>query len=384
MGFMKKYLAIFFQLIIDELLMYPKRILTLMALLALVACGMGDQSDPGTSLEDGQAYPSSVSQASATPQSDWYQVYFTDPDAPYAGTLRGGPDEALAEAIRQARLSVDVAMDSLDLWSVRDALIAAHRQGAEVRVVVESDNKDSDEVQDLLEAGIPLVDDLSTGLMHNKFAIIDRLEVWTGSMNFTINGAYRSDNNLIQVRSSQLAQNYLVEFEEMFLDHQFGSASPANTPNPFLNVEGTEIELYFSPDDGTIERLIELVQDAQDEILFMAFSFTDDDLAQAILNRAGEGIVVAGVFDKSQALSNAGGEYTRLMENGIAVRLDGNRYGMHHKVIIIDKRIVVTGSYNFSSNARTRNDENTLILHSSEIAEIYVEEFDRVWEIAEN
>jgi phosphatidylserine/phosphatidylglycerophosphate/cardiolipin synthase-like enzyme len=57
---------------------------------------------------------------------------------------------------------------------------------------------------------------------------------------------------------------------------------------------------------------------------------------------------------------------------------------MHHKVIIIDKRIVVTGSYNFSSNARTRNDENTLILHSSEIAEIYVEEFDRVWEIAEN
>jgi phosphatidylserine/phosphatidylglycerophosphate/cardiolipin synthase-like enzyme len=250
-------------------------------------------------------------------------------------------------------------------------------------VVVESDNLDSAEVQDLLEAGIPLVDDRSTGLMHNKFVIIDRQEVWSGSMNLTINGAYRSDNNLIRIRSAKLAQNYLVEFEEMFFDHQFGSASPANTPNPFLNVDGTRLEVYFSPDDGTIERLLELVQDAQDEILFMAFSFTDDDLAQAILNRAGEGIVVAGVFDKSQALSNTGGEYTHLLENGIDVRLDGNRYGMHHKVIIIDERIVVTGSYNFSNNAKTRNDENTLVIHDPEMAEFYREEFARVWGIAQ-
>ena len=202
-------------------------------------------------------------------------------------------------------------------------------------------------------------------------------------MNLTLNGAYRSDNNLVRVRSSNLAQNYLVEFEEMFLDHQFGSASPANTPNPFLNVEGTEIELYFSPDDGTIERLIELVQDAQEEILFMAFSFTDDDLAQAILDRASEGVVIAGVLDKSQALSNTGGEYTHLLENGINVRLDDNQHGMHHKVIIIDERIVVTGSYNFSNNAKTRNDENTLIIHSPQISTLYRDEFARVWGIAQ-
>jgi phosphatidylserine/phosphatidylglycerophosphate/cardiolipin synthase-like enzyme len=202
-------------------------------------------------------------------------------------------------------------------------------------------------------------------------------------MNLTLNGAYRSDNNLIQIRSAKLAHNYLVEFEEMFLDHQFGSASPANTPHPILNVGGTQLEVFFSPDDGTIERLIELIQDALDEILFMAFSFTDDDLAQAILDHASEGVVVGGVLDKSQALSNTGGEYTHLLENGIDVRLDGNQYGMHHKVIIIDKRIVVTGSYNFSNNARTRNDENTLIIHSPQISTLYRDEFERVWEIAQ-
>jgi len=202
-------------------------------------------------------------------------------------------------------------------------------------------------------------------------------------MNFTLIGSYPNDNNLIQVRSSQLVQNYLFEFGEMFLDHQFGSASPANTPNPILNVDGTQLEVFFSPDDGTIKRLIELVQDAKDEILFMAFSFTDDDLAQVILDRATEGVIVAGVLDKSQALSNTGGEYTHLLENGIDVRLDGNQYGMHHKVIIIDKRIVVTGSYNFSNNARTRNDENTLIIHSPQISRLYRDEFIRVWGIAQ-
>ena len=83
-------------------------------------------------------------------------------------------------------------------------------------------------------------------------------------------------------------------------------------------------------------------------------------------------------------MSNTGGDYQHLLENGIDVRLDGNPKSMHHKVIIIDGRIVATGSYNFSKSARTRNDENTLILHDSKIADVFLDEFERVWELAEN
>ena len=114
-------------------------------------------------------------------------------------------------------------------------------------------------------------------------------------------------------------------------------------------------------------------------MLFMAYSFTDDDLAQAMLDRSEEGVLVRGVFDESQAKSNLGGEYEHLLEQGVEVRLDGNRRGMHHKVILIDDQILVTGSYNFSNNAKTRNDENTLIVHSVEVAALYREEFERVW-----
>ena len=79
--------------------------------------------------------------------NNWYSIYFTDPDSPTARTYRGGPDAALADAIDQARLSVDVAVHDLNLWSVRNALIDAHQRGVSVRVVTESDNLDRTELQ---------------------------------------------------------------------------------------------------------------------------------------------------------------------------------------------------------------------------------------------
>jgi phosphatidylserine/phosphatidylglycerophosphate/cardiolipin synthase-like enzyme len=297
--------------------------------------------------------------------------------------LRGGPDAALAAAIAQARLGVDIAMDTLDLWSLRDALIDAKRRGVTVRVVVESDNLDEAEIQDLVRAGIPVLGDRREGLMHNKFVVTDRMEVWTGSMNFTLSGAYRADNNLIRLRSAQLAENYLVEFEEMFVEDRFGPGSPANTPYSRLEVGGTPVEVYFSPDDGVSERLVEAVQGAQESIHFMAYSFTSDEIAEAILARAATGVEVAGVFDESQAGQNQGSEFQRLRDAGLEVRLDGNPHSMHHKVIVLDGQSVVTGSYNFSNNAETRNDENLLVIESPEIASQYEAEFRRVFEMAQ-
>jgi phosphatidylserine/phosphatidylglycerophosphate/cardiolipin synthase-like enzyme len=58
--------------------------------------------------------------------------------------------------------------------------------------------------------------------------------------------------------------------------------------------------------------------------------------------------------------------------------VEGNPDRMHHKVIIIDKRVVITGSYNFSASAETRNNENTLIIHSPEVASQYLMDFERV------
>jgi phosphatidylserine/phosphatidylglycerophosphate/cardiolipin synthase-like enzyme len=315
----------------------------------------------------------------ASRPADWYSVYFTEPDSPTAGSFRGGPDSALAIAIRNARLSVDMAVYHLNLWSIRDALIAAHQAGVAVRVVAESDNMDEVEISELQQAGIEVLGDRRESFMHQKFVIIDRYEVWTGSMNFTINGAYRNNNNLIRIRSSQLAENFTAEFEEMFLQDMFGDDVVFNTPHPQLILNGTKIETYFSPDDRAETRVLTYIQNAEESIDFMVYSFTSDKIAEALLAKANQGVAIRGVFEEGQYYTNMGGEFDTLLAAGLDVHLDGNRSNMHHKVMLIDREILITGSYNFSRNAEMYNDENILIIIDPVIANLYAQEFERVY-----
>lgn len=315
--------------------------------------------------------------------ADWYEIYFSDPYSPAAATYRGGPDAELARAIGRARLSVDLAIYELNLWSVRDALLDAHQRGLQVRVVTDSSSLDSEELQALKEAGIPVLGDRRESLMHNKFLVIDRREVWTGSMNFTTSDGYHNHNNLVRLRSDKAAQDYTAEFEEMFVDDLFGQDVRANTPYPAFEENGVPLEVLFSPDDGVSRRLTGLIAEARQSIEFLAFSFTSDELTQAILQRSADGVNVRGVMDEGQVRSNINTQFDVFRRAGVDVRLDANPDKMHHKVFIIDNQIVVTGSYNFSASAETRNDENLLILYNQDIAEQYLDEFQRIFQAAE-
>jgi phosphatidylserine/phosphatidylglycerophosphate/cardiolipin synthase-like enzyme len=309
----------------------------------------------------------------------WFRIYFTDPAAPKAADYEGGPDEILADAIDQARLSVDVAAYNFNLWSIRDALIHAHQRGVVVRMVVESDNMEDREVQQIKDAGIPVIGDQQENLMHNKFVVIDRADVWTGSMNFSVGGAYKDNNNLIHLHSIQAAEDYTTEFEEMFISRLFGQDAFADTPFPKLSIKGETVEVYFSPDDHVADRIVELLVSAHESIYFMAYNFTSDDIGNAIRQQAQAGLNVVGLMDEDQVKSSQGSEYDAFMQAGLNVRVDGNPEGlMHHKVIIIDEKIVITGSYNFTASAEEDNDENVVILFSPAAAETYMGEFWRI------
>jgi phosphatidylserine/phosphatidylglycerophosphate/cardiolipin synthase-like enzyme len=313
----------------------------------------------------------------STPTTSWYSLYFTDPGA--SDYFEGGPDEALAAAIDQARLSVDVAVYDLNLSTIRDALLHAVQRGVTVRMVMESDNMDDEAVRALQDADIPILGDRREGLMHNKFAVIDRLEVWTGSMNYTSNDAYRNNNNLIRLRSTKIAENYTTEFNEMFDEDLFGPDKRANTPYPKVTISGTPVETYFSPDDGLERHLVDLVDGAQQSICFLAFSFTSNGLSDALQAAYKDGVQISGVFEESQYKSNgASSEYDTLRSAGLDIWLDANPRNMHDKVFVIDQQVVWTGSYNFSSSAEKKNDENAIVIHNSEIAAQYQTECEKV------
>ncbi len=314
-------------------------------------------------------------------EDTWYSLYFSDPASPSAESLRGGPDANLADALDAARYSIDVAVYRLDLWSIRDALKRAHRRGVSVRVVTESNHASEPEIESLRTAGIPVQSDQREHLMHHKFVVIDRLEVWTGSMNFTMNGAYRNDNNLLRIRSHRVAEDYTREFEEMFVEDRYGALSLADTPYPAVRIDGTLVEVYFSPDDHVADHLILQIKEADRSIDFLAFTLTHDAIAEALLARAALGVSVRGVVEAGQA-SAAGGDTTRLREAGLDVRLDTSPGLMHHKVMIIDGETVVTGSFNFTRTAEQDNDENVLIVHDVDLTHQFLIEFERIFEMA--
>ena len=346
----------------------------LLLVLSALACSLSTAVDSPALTE--------TAAAGETAEAGWYSVYFSQPGSPQAQNQRGGPDAALADAIDRARLSVDVAMYDLNLWSIRDALIDAHQRGVMVHLVTESDNLERNEIQELIDAGVPVLGDRRQGLMHNKFIVIDRYEVWTGSMNMTLNGAYHNNENLIRIQSSRLAEDYLTEFDEMFFDDLFGDASPANTPYPSLDINGTSVEVYFSPDDGVQAHVVEQISRAQHSVYFLTFSLTSNPLRDALIDAQERGLHVAGVIESAQS-SNDGCDYQALLQAGVGVRLDSNPKSMHHKVFIIDGMIVITGSYNYSSSAENRNDENLIILHNTDIAQLYWQEFDKIYQTAQ-
>lgn len=316
-------------------------------------------------------------------EGDPISVYFTNPASPLAAQARGGPDEALAAAIDAAQVSIDMAMFNLGLPSIRDALLNAYQRGVQVRLVVDSETYEDDVASRLRQAGIPVIGDQREELMHNKFTILDGQEVWTGSLNLSTGGTYSDYNNLVRIRSTRLAQDYTAEFEEMFLDRQFGSNSPANTKYARITLDSRTLEVYFLPEDDVENRLLELVGSAQQSVDFLAYSLTLDYLGRTLIELETNGVSVRGVMDADQAASNQGGEYETLTKAGLDVRLDPFDGLMHHKVIIIDGKTVVFGSANFTRSGLFSNDENLIILKDPTTAGLFETEFERIYGLSQ-
>jgi phosphatidylserine/phosphatidylglycerophosphate/cardiolipin synthase-like enzyme len=182
---------------------------------------------------------------------------------------------------------------------------------------------------------------------------------------------------MIIIHSRELAENYTAQFEKMFVQQQFGPARERGIPHPVLTIGGAPVENYFAPEDRVAGRLIDKVRRAEKSIYFLAFSFTHDGLGEAIRERASAGVTVGGVFETTGS-KREDSEYGRMKSAGLNVHTDGNPYNMHHKVLILDERTVVLGSFNFSASADRSNDENVLIIEDAELARAFKEEYDRV------
>ena len=317
-------------------------------------------------------------------RAPWLELYFIDPTSPFAQREVGSVDDLVSASIIAARQSVDVALRELSLESITKALITVTRRGVPVRVVTDTDSLTGrSNFQALIDAGILVVDDQQPGIMNDKFIVVDHSQVWTGSVDYNVSGVFREYNTVVRISSPEIAADYTKEFDEMFVNNQFGRLVVPETPYSSVTLQGTQVDVLFSPDDLVVDRLSMLLGEAQQSIYFLAYSFGSNDLGNIIREKAAQGVVVGGVLESDQVSSeqanpNQVEELRLFRQAGLDLRLDGNAEIMNHKIMIIDGRIVVMGSYDFTNRAETENDENVLIIYNEKIAQKFMEEFQRV------
>jgi phosphatidylserine/phosphatidylglycerophosphate/cardiolipin synthase-like enzyme len=312
----------------------------------------------------------------------FWEVLFSAPTGSNRlDTYNGGLDTQLAADIDAAERTIDFVAYEFNLPLVTQALLNARARGVVIRVVTDDDAGFDDAqttLRQLVEARIPVVIDARSALMHNKFVIIDSSTVWTGSWNYTINDTYRNNNNAIILRSRAVVENFQAEFNEMFDQRLFGPSSPARTPRPDIRQDGVPILTYFAPEDDVLGAILNAINSSRSSIRFLTFSFTVDEIAQSMLQRAANGVTIQGIFETTGSETQFS-ELRPLYCAGVDARQDGNIYRLHHKVFIIDDQTVITGSFNISQNAVTANDENLLIITDRDLAAEFIAEFDRRW-----
>jgi phosphatidylserine/phosphatidylglycerophosphate/cardiolipin synthase-like enzyme len=150
------------------------------------------------------------------------------------------------------------------------------------------------------------------------------------------------------------------------------------------------VQACFSPEKKCADYIIKEIGRSQKEIFAAVYAFTSDDIAQALINARKRGVAVQVVVDREFDRENERSKASLLQRQGVALRRQAGAGGgraekgagiMHQKFAVIDRRVVFTGSYNWTLAAEKFNHENLLYFRDAgPLAEEYRREFLRLWE----
>lgn len=137
-----------------------------------------------------------------------------------------------------------------------------------------------------------------------------------------------------------------------------------------LMINNAPVKVLFNPGGRCTEAIIEEINSAEKEILVQAYSFTARPIAKALVEAHKRGVDVHVIIDERKSKTR-GSQATFLANQSIPTYIDGEHPRAHNKVIIIDGKTVITGSFDFTIQAET-NAENLLIIKCSKLAKLYI------------
>ncbi len=291
--------------------------------------------------------------------------------------------DILNKSFSLAKSEIKCAFYELDEINLANTILKKSND-IDVELIIDDNYLEEDNILLLDDSNVKIYSDMNRGTrynnyMHNKFCIIDDKILITGSTNPTTNGFYKNNNNIIKIESTYLAANYENEFDQL-ASNVYGEKKQSvlefnNLSLKFVDEE-YNISSYMCPQDSCSEKIVNILDKAESEILFATFAITHDDIKDKLIEKSEIGIKIEGLIEKRNF--NLKGSDVKEMLNYFVIYNDTNKNNMHHKFFVIDERYVISGSMNPSGSGDDYNDENILIIENSRIAKLYKQEFLRL------
>lgn len=281
-----------------------------------------------------------------------------------------------------------------------------------------------DAIAILKNSEVPYLDDMAdgtkgSGLMHHKFIVIDDKVVLTSSANYTMSDIHGdfinpnssgNANNLLRIENAEVAKLFTEEFNLMWGDGPGGTANSLfGSKKPYRKVKyvlvgDAQVRIKFSPDlrslpfEQTSNGLIGTVLASGERTADLAlFVFAEPILGNILESRHKRNVNVRVLVDPQFAYRS----YATTLDMWGFVSTQDCKFGngkpwlqpiktvgipnlahgdlLHHKFAVIDGRLVVTGSHNWSMNANYNNDETLLAINNPVVGAHFQREFDRLF-----
>ncbi|SAL07122.1 endonuclease Nuc [Caballeronia calidae] len=146
--------------------------------------------------------------------------------------------------------------------------------------------------------------------------------------------------------------------------------------------QAATLQVGFSPEGTARTLVLSVIESAKREIRMLGYSFTSADIIRALIAAKRRGVDVQIVLDQSANTGRASvAAMNRIVNAGIALRIDNYYEIAHDKVIVADGQTVETGSFNYTSSAEHANSENALVIWNyPQIATPYLKHWQTRWE----
>ena len=176
-------------------------------------------------------------------------------------------------------------------------------------------------------------------------------------------------------------RRFLLLGLSLILTSAVASADDNIRSNKILPATGS-VQVAFPPEEDANSLIVNALREAHKMVRVLAYSFTSNEIAFALIAAKQRGVDVVVIADAEQMRKLDNHKLGLMHRNGVRIWLDQQHQSAHNKIMIIDGEgphpAIITGSMNFTYSGQFKNAENLLILRGNKpLADTYSANWQR-------